>query len=153
MTGFILKVIVISLLHYSSATWSKSLEETLKSQHYDKKLPPPTEDGKPVIVTNQMYIQQLSDFRTDVFTYDIDYILRQWWKDPRLARNFSRKETTKVYHQENDQLTYNRDVGIWRPILSVSNSDAAQTFKDERHLMRINRNSGDVYRSAKKKSR
>ena len=150
MTGHCSTIIVISLLQFSSAT--SSFEETLQSQHYDETLPP-IEDGKPVIITNQIYIVQLSDFRTDRFTYDIEYILRQWWNDKRLARNVSRKETTKVDHLKNDYFTYNRDVGIWRPRLSVTNSGTAQTKEDGRVDVQIDRSNGNVFRSARRNSR
>ena len=151
MTALISTIMVISLLHFSTATWSESFEETLKSQHYDEKLPPPIENGNPVTVTNQIYIFQLSDFRTDLFTYDIEYALRQWWKDTRLVRNDTRREGKD--HLENDELSYTRDVGIWRPSMTVSNSGAAQTLKDERLIVHIDRNSGNVFRSMRKKSR
>ena len=152
MTALISTIMVISLLHFSTATWSESFEETLKSQHYDEKLPPPNENGNPVTVTNQIQIFQLSDFRTDLFTYNFEYVLRLWWKDVRLA-NVSHEETTETDDYEGDHFTYNRDVDIWLPRLSVINSGADQTVEDGRVAVHIDRNNGDVYRSVRRKSR
>ena len=147
----IISTIILSLLHFSTA-WSESLEEILKSHHYDGKLPPPVEDGKPVTITAQIHIYQLSDFRTDLFTYNFEYVLRLWWKDVRLA-NVSHEETTETDDYEGDHFTYNRDVDIWLPRLSVINSGADQTVEDGRVAVHIDRNNGDVYRSVRRKSR
>ena len=149
MTSFV-TIIVIALLHISSsATWPESLEDFLKSKHYDKNMRPSFGSGQPVTITNQIDVIQLSLFRTERFTYDIEYILRQWWYDPRLARN---NETTETDVDEHDHETYDRDVGIWLPRLFVENSGTSETMQDGRVAVLID-HYGKVFRSSRRKSR
>ena len=49
------------------------------------------------------------------------YMVRQWWRDPRLANN-----------KTDDTMTYDHDVDIWLPHLSVMNSDEDFIVDDRR---------------------
>ena len=156
MTSVISTIIITILQLQLSPVISDSLEETLKNQKYDENLRPLTEDRKPTIVTNQINVIQLSEFRTDQFTYDIEYLLRQWWYDPRLARNTSHKTATtnnnEESHDESDHTTYDRDVGIWLPRLYVENSGTDRGVEDGRVAVLIKPN-GNVFRSERRKAR
>ena len=61
----------------SLAQGKESLQKILKRQNYDRNLRPFIDDGIPVTVITQIYIVKLSEFRTDRFSYEIQYLLRE----------------------------------------------------------------------------
>ena len=147
-----LTVVVIEFPSTLSAESTHSLEKILKN--YDKNVRPFLKEGKPVTVRIQIYIMQLSNFRTDDFTYKIDYFLRQWWNDPRLAN--SPQETVKqnkegLAYEENDETVYDHDVDIWLPHLTVMNSIEDKKVR-KRETKLVIESDGDVYRSERRKA-
>ena len=114
---------------------------------------PPTEDGKPVDITVQVNVLQLSDFQTDRFTYDIEFTLRQWWNDRRLSRNIHEKNATKADDKEKNQSEFSDyEKDIWVPHLFVPNSLSLLKEGDRTVFVDIDRD-GNIFRSERKKLR
>ena len=106
---------------------------------------PPTKDGKPVSITNQVVVLQLSDFQTDRFTYDIEFILQQWWNDPRLAKNISNDE-------KSDHSVLNMHNCIWVPPMFVPTSVSLLKEEDRTVFMDFDHN-GNIFKSQRQKLR
>lgn len=73
--------------------------------------------GVPTIVNLSMYIEGISSFRTQTMDFQLDVYFQQYWRDPRLSHN----ESKRILIRDADILKK-----IWRPDVYFANSRIAQ---------------------------
>ncbi|KAK6041091.1 Neurotransmitter-gated ion-channel ligand binding domain protein [Cooperia oncophora] len=84
---------------------------------YDKHSPPVQQAENPTIVRLAMYIEGMSSFRTQTMDFQLDVYFQQFWKDPRLAHNESRR----VLVRDKDVLSK-----MWHPDVYFANARIAE---------------------------
>ncbi|KAI6200691.1 hypothetical protein M3Y96_00761100 [Aphelenchoides besseyi] len=84
---------------------------------YDKQSTPTQIEGVPTIVNLTMYIEGISSFRTQTMDFQLDVYFQQYWRDPRLAHN----ETKRILIRDPDILQK-----MWRPDVYFANSRIAE---------------------------
>ncbi|KAK5977310.1 Glutamate-gated chloride channel [Trichostrongylus colubriformis] len=84
---------------------------------YDKHSPPIQEAERPTIVRLAMYIEGMSSFRTQTMDFQLDVYFQQFWKDPRLAHN----ETRRVLIRDKEVLSK-----MWHPDVYFANARIAE---------------------------
>ncbi|GMR31820.1 hypothetical protein PMAYCL1PPCAC_02015, partial [Pristionchus mayeri] len=84
---------------------------------YDKQSPPVQEEDSPTKVKLAMYIEGMSSFRTQTMDFQLDVYFQQFWKDPRLAHN----ETRRVLVRDKSILNM-----MWHPDVYFANARIAE---------------------------
>ncbi|CAJ0575876.1 unnamed protein product, partial [Mesorhabditis spiculigera] len=84
---------------------------------YDKHSPPVQDENQPTVVRLAMYIEGMSSFRTQTMDFQLDVYFQQFWKDPRLAHN----ETKRVLIRDKGILEK-----IWHPDVYFANARIAE---------------------------
>uniref|UniRef100_A0AC35UCV4 Neur_chan_LBD domain-containing protein n=1 Tax=Rhabditophanes sp. KR3021 TaxID=114890 RepID=A0AC35UCV4_9BILA len=85
-------------------------------RHVYDKYSTPTQGNEPTQVNLSMYIEGLSSFRTQSMDYQIDVYFQQYWKDPRLKHN----ESKRILVRDKKILDY-----IWYPDVYFANAREA----------------------------
>ncbi|KAI1723594.1 neurotransmitter-gated ion-channel ligand binding domain-containing protein [Ditylenchus destructor] len=84
---------------------------------YDKHATPTMKDGVPTTVNLSMYIEGIGSFQAQTMDFQLDVYLQQFWKDPRLAHN----ETKRILLRDREILKR-----IWHPDVYFANARIAQ---------------------------
>nr|QCU71396.1 GABA/glycine receptor subunit ggr-2 [Haemonchus contortus] len=121
-TNMLLPWLMMSLGHYCWAERSEPIPLYMDAllnagrRVYDKHSPPVQEADKPTIVRLAMYIEGMSSFRTQTMDFQLDVYFQQFWKDPRLAHN----ETRRVLVRDKEVLSR-----MWHPDVYFANARTA----------------------------
>ncbi|KAF1748044.1 hypothetical protein GCK72_024511 [Caenorhabditis remanei] len=119
-------VSTIFLLLYRSGTASRSepvpiyLDNLLNAgrEVYDNQSPPVQHDKEEVTVVElAMYIEGMSSFRTQTMDFQLDVYFQQFWRDPRLAHNETRRVLVK------DKAVLHK---MWHPDVYFANARIAE---------------------------
>ncbi|NP_001368744.1 Ligand-Gated ion Channel [Caenorhabditis elegans] len=87
-------------------------------QVYDNQSPPVQHDKEEVTVVElAMYIEGMSSFRTQTMDFQLDVYFQQFWRDPRLAHNETRRVLVK------DKAVLHK---MWKPDVYFANARIAE---------------------------
>ncbi|CAB3400375.1 unnamed protein product [Caenorhabditis bovis] len=84
---------------------------------YDNQSPPIQDKDEVTVVELAMYIEGMSSFRTQTMDFQLDVYFQQFWKDPRLAHNESRRVLVK------DKAVLHK---MWHPDVYFANARIAE---------------------------